>query len=167
MGLFSFWKKSAPPKLVLETPKPVPTKPILEVPKPAPPKPVLEIQKPAAPEPELEFPKTETSLESVPEPIKKIVIEPPAPPKPVNQIPIPLPGPINKMNQIPSFRKGDYVYVRGFVPPAKVLVILMMPGKPVGVQFGSPIPQGHDCDGLGKRGFCWWAHPEDLRLMVP
>lgn len=46
---------------------------------------------------------------------------------------------------------------------ARVIMIPMRAGEPIALEFDSPIPGGHDCNGMGKKGYCWWVAPEEIR----
>lgn len=46
---------------------------------------------------------------------------------------------------------------------ARILMLAMRPGEPIALEFDNPIPGGHDCNGMGKKGHCWWVTPEEIR----
>lgn len=48
----------------------------------------------------------------------------------------------------------------------KVLALNADPGKVVGIELNSVIPNGHSCDRRGVEGCCWWLTKEQLEAML-
>jgi len=57
---------------------------------------------------------------------------------------------------------GEQQNLRG--KRAFVVALDAGPGKPVGLEFDEPIPNGHSCDGAGGKGYCWWARRDEIKV---
>ena len=68
-----------------------------------------------------------------------------------------------------EFKVGDRVITaRGVFAGLRVdcpgVVIAVASPQRIGVEFDYAIPQGHDCAGRGKPGYCRWGSSNELEL---